>query len=410
MNAELISVGTELLLGEILNSDAKFLAEELALLGINVYYQTVVGDNKSRLKDTLHQALSRSDIVITSGGLGPTDDDLTKEVIAEVFEKELILDDESLKRIKDYYAAQSKEMPKSNIKQAMLPKDAIILENNNGTAPGCIIEDKGKAVIMLPGPPDELTKMFSESVVPYLLNKSKGKIYQKTLKLFGIGESKAAEMLKDLMDNNDGFTLAPYAETAGVRLRLATYSNKKEEAEKILKKANEEIFYRLGEYIYSKEDKSLPETVVDLLIEKNLKISAAESCTGGMFSKMIVDIPGSSQILDESIVTYSNSAKEKYLNVKKETLETFGAVSEETAREMAEGIQKAAKSHIGVGITGIAGPEGGTKDKPVGLVYVAVKCEEDIFVRKLLLKGNREKVRYTACLNAFDMILKAFKK
>lgn len=410
MNAELISVGTELLLGEILNSDAKYLSEELAMLGINLYYQTVVGDNIGRLEDTLGLSLSRSDIVITSGGLGPTDDDLTKEVIARAFGKELILDEVSLKRIKDYYASQNREMPRSNIKQAMLPKGAIILENNHGTAPGCIIEDGDKTVIMLPGPPDELTKMFSESVKPYLLKKSQGAIYQKTLKLFGIGESKAAEMLKDLMDNNDGFTLAPYAETAGVRLRLAAYAKEKDEAEKILNNAKERIFERLGEYIYSQEDKSLPETVVEILIDKNLKISAAESCTGGMFTKMIVDIPGSSEILDESVVTYSNNAKEKYLNVKKETLNNYGAVSEETAKEMAEGIQKAAKSNIGVGITGIAGPGGGTKDKPQGLVYVAVKCEDELFVRKLLLKGSREKVRYTACLNAFDMILKAYKK
>ena len=406
MNAELLSVGTELLLGEILNTDVKFLAEELSVLGINVYYQTVVGDNRERLKNALELALSRADIVIASGGLGPTPDDLTKEVIAETMEEELVLDEASLDAIKDYYKKVKREMPKSNIKQAMMPEHCRILYNNNGTAPGCIIEKNGKIVVMLPGPPNELVPMFKESVRPYLEEKSGGMIYTETLKLFGIGESKVAEILNDMMENSKNPTLAPYAETAGVRLRLAAFAKDCEEGKRIIADAKNKIKDLVGEYIYAEEDKTLPETVVELLIEKNLKISAAESCTGGMFSKMIVDIPGCSGILDESFVTYANEAKIKYLGVKKETLDKYGAVSEQTATEMAEGVLKNTGADIGVGITGIAGPDGGTAEKPVGLVYVGVSVKGRTKVRELNLKGNREKVRYTAALNAFDMIFK----
>jgi len=409
MNAELLSVGTELLLGEILNTDAKFLAEELSVLGINVYYQTVVGDNKERLKNALELALSRADLVIASGGLGPTPDDLTKEVIAETMGEGLVLDEESFDRIKKYFNKVQREMPQSNIKQAMMPENCIILKNNNGTAPGCIIEKNSKIVVMLPGPPHELVAMFNESVKPYLMEKSEGMLYSETLKLFGIGESKAAEILQDMMESKNP-TLAPYAETAGLRLRLTAFAKNKKEGEMLLKEAKTKIYEKLGEYIYAEGDATLPETVTKMLIDKKITISAAESCTGGMFTKMIVDISGSSEILSESIVTYANSAKEKYLGVEHETLEKYGAVSEETARQMAEGIRKAANSDIGVGITGIAGPGGGTKEKPVGLVYVGVSCKEETVVKKLTLSGNREKVRYSAALNAFDIVYKILKR
>ena len=409
MNAELLSVGTELLLGEILNTDAKYLSEELSALGINVYYQTVVGDNRERLKNALDAALLRADIVIASGGLGPTPDDLTKEVIAEAMGEELILDDASLEEIKKYYKKTKRVMPKSNIKQAMLPKNGIVLPNNNGTAPGCIIEKDGKIVVMLPGPPNELKPMFEESVKPYFAQKSDGALYSETLKIFGIGESNVAEILHDMMEKGTNPTLAPYAETAGVRLRLAARAKSESEVKEIMKSAKQDIFAKLGDYIYAEEDKSLPETVFECIRDKKLTVSAAESCTGGMFAKMIVDIPGSSEILNESIVTYSNEAKKKYLGVKAETLDKFGAVSAETAKEMAEGIKKAAAADIGVGITGIAGPDGGTAEKPVGLVYAAVSYRGKTEVKELNLSGSREKVRYAAALNAFWMILKILK-
>lgn len=409
MNAELLSVGTELLLGEILNTDVKFLAEELSVLGINVYYQTVVGDNRERLKSALELALSRADLVIASGGLGPTPDDLTKEVIAETMDEKLVLDQNSLNAITEYHKKLRREMPESNRKQAMLPENCVILPNSNGTAPGCIIEKNGKTVVMLPGPPNELKPMFNESVKPYLMKKSDGMLYSETIKIFGIGESKVAEMLKDMMERGTNPTLAPYAETAGVRLRLTAFAKSCDEGRKIIKDAKKRIFDELGEYIYAEEDKSINEVAVEMMKLKGLKISAAESCTGGMFSKMIVDIPGSSEILNESVVTYSNEAKEKYLGVKKSTLDEFGAVSRETAAQMAEGIAEAAGADIGVGITGIAGPDGGSGQKPVGLVYAAVSYKGKVSVRELFLNGNREKVRYSACLNAFDMIIREIK-
>lgn len=409
MNAELISVGTEILLGEILNTDAKFLSERLSSLGINVYYQTVVGDNKIRLAQSLKDALSRADAVIVSGGLGPTPDDLTKETIAEVTDETLVLDTDSMKAIEDYFAKTGREMPKSNIKQAMMPKNCIILKNNNGTAPGCIIEKNGKIVVMLPGPPNELEPMFKESVEPYLRKKTGGTLYSHTFKLFGIGEAKVAEIFRDMMEKGENPTLAPYAETAGVRLRLASYAENKEEAEKIISEARKRIISEVGEYIYSEEDKTLPETVVEILAERKMTVSAGESCTGGMFAKMIVDVPGCSAILNESFVTYSNEAKRKYLGVKKETLDKYGAVSEDVAKEMAEGAAKNTGADIGVGITGIAGPDGGSEEKPVGLVYAAVCINGEMEVRRLNLCGNREKVRYSSALNAFDMIFKRLK-
>lgn len=404
MNAEIISVGTELLLGEILNTDAKFLAEELSVLGINVYYQTVVGDNRQRLKNALALAFSRADLVIASGGLGPTPDDLTKEVIAEAMGEKLVLDEESLHSIMEYHRRMKREMPESNKKQAMMPEHGMILPNGNGTAPGCIIEKDDKIAIMLPGPPSELMPMFREYVKPYLLKKSEGMLYSETIKIFGIGESRVAEMFQDMMEKGTNPTLAPYAETAGVRLRLTAFAKNAAEGTKIMAEAKKRIIDELGEYIYAEEDKTLPQVVVERLRAEGLHAAAAESCTGGMFAKMIVDIPGCSEVLNESIVTYSNEAKMKYLSVRKETLSHFGAVSRETAVEMAEGICEAAKSDVGVGITGIAGPDGGSAEKPVGLVYIAVKYKEMLTVRELFLSGDRERIRYTACLNAFDMI------
>lgn len=404
MNVEILSVGTELLLGEILNTDAKFMAEELSIIGMNVYYQTVVGDNRARLENALKIAMSRADIVIASGGLGPTPDDLTKEVIAEAMGEKLVCDKESLESMELYFSEQGREMPENNKKQAMLPENGIILKNNNGTAPGAIIEKDGKAVIMLPGPPSELEPMFRESVIPYLKEKSGSVLYSETLKIFGMGESKVAEILNDMMEKNTNPTVAPYAETAGVRLRITSSGKEISECRKAAEETKEKIKSLIGEYIYAEENISLAEAVVKKLIEKKLTIASAESCTGGMFAKMIVDVPGCSEILGESIVTYSNEAKMKYLGVKKETLEKFGAVSAETAKEMAEGIRAAAESDIGVSFTGIAGPDGGTAEKPVGLVYMAVAHSGGTEVKKLMIKGSRDKVRYVSCLNAFDSV------
>lgn len=408
MNAELISVGTEILLGEILNTDAQFLSAELSKIGIDVYHQTVVGDNANRLKEALSLASSRADIIIASGGLGPTPDDITKEVIAEFMGEKLKLHPESLKRMEDYFKKLNRSMVESNKKQAMMPENSIVLNNNCGTAPGCIIEKNKKTVIMLPGPPSELTQMFKESVVPYLEKKTQGKLYTKTFHIFGIGESKVAEIFSELMEKGMNPSVAPYAKTGEVHLRLAVKAENEKEAQEALDKTSKHIRSEIGEYIYSEDGKNLNEVLADLLIKNKKTISFAESCTGGMASKMLTDVSGVSEVFCESYVTYANEAKERILGVKHETIEKNGVVSCDVAREMAEGVRRVSSSDIGVGITGIAGPDGETDEKPVGLVYVAVSTEDKTEVKELRLNGNRDRIRYTTCLNVFDMIIKLF--
>ena len=409
MNAELLSVGTEILLGEILNTDAQFLSQGLSKLGIDTFYETVVGDNKERLKDALELSLSRADIVIASGGLGPTPDDLTKEVIAEVMGEKLVLHEESLKRMKEYFKKSNREMPESNKKQAMMPENSIILENNCGTAPGCIIEKDGKIVIMLPGPPNELTAMYEESVEPYLLKLTEQKLFTKTFHIFGIGESKVAEMFSDLMEKGTNPSVAPYAKTSEVHLRLAIKAKDESEAKELMSETENRIKGELGDYIYSEDGKNLNEALVNILKENNHKISVAESCTGGLLAKLITDVSGASQVFLESYVTYSNEAKQKILGVSGDTLKNYGAVSEQTAREMAEGVKKISGADIGVGITGVAGPKCSEK-KPVGLVYIAISTDDETEVIKLNLTGNRDRIRYVTCLNVFDRIRRKYIK
>lgn len=406
MNAEIISVGTELLLGEILNTDARFLAAELSELGINVFYQTVVGDNRGRLIDAVRTAAERSDIIIVSGGLGPTQDDITKEVICEYLNKELVLHEESLKRMEEYLKRKGLNTVKCNRKQAMLPKGCIVLPNNCGTAPGCIIEENGKTAIMLPGPPHELEAMYTESVKPYLIKKSEDIIYSENLKIFGMGESKVSELLNKYISDYTNPTVAPYAETPGVRLRITAKCKSEDDGKRMVGEVKKEIKDILGDVIYSDKGETLPEAVVHMLTEKGLKISSAESCTGGLFAKLITDIPGSSAVLDESYVTYANEAKTKILGVRPQTLEKYGAVSEQTAREMADGLYNVTKSSICAVFTGIAGPGGGTVEKPVGLVYTGVCINGKTDVYKLQLSGSRDKIRYQACLEVFDLIRK----
>lgn len=407
MNAEIISVGTELLLGEILNTDAKFLAQELSELGINVYYQTVVGDNKQRLLDAVEAAAQRSDIIITSGGLGPTQDDITKEVLSEFFKKELVLDEESLLRMENYLKRKNLSEVKCNRKQAMLPKNCIVLPNNCGTAPGCIIEDNGKTAIMLPGPPHELEAMYTESVKPYLVKKSDTMLYSQNLKIMGIGESKVSELLNKYISEYTNPTVAPYAESPGVRLRITAKCSTEDKGKKLIEPVKNEIRSILGDAVYSESNETLPERIVHILAEKGMTISAAESCTGGMFAKMITDIPGSSSVLNESYVTYANEAKTKILGVRPETLEKYGAVSEQTAKEMADGLYRVSKSNVCAVFTGIAGPDGGTAEKPVGLVYTGVCINGITTVYKLQLSGSRDKIRTQACIEVFNIIRKS---
>lgn len=402
---ELISVGTEILMGNIINTNAAFLAEQCVKLGLNCYYQDVVGDNADRLKNTIETALSRADIVILGGGLGPTQDDLTKETAAECMGRKLYLDEASKDAISDYFARTGRTPTDNNWKQAMMPEGCIIMPNNNGTAPGCIIADpeNNKHVILLPGPPEELKLMFAESVEPYLRSLMPGTIYSRTVKICGIGESRAESMIEDLIDAQTNPTIATYAKTGEVHIRVSASAEDEQAAKKLVKPVVKQLKERFGEYIYTtEEDVSLEKAVVDLLIGNDLTVSTVESCTGGLLAGRLVNVPGVSDVFKSGFVTYSNKAKRRLAGVKKSTLDKYGAVSKQTAAEMVKGIAALSKCDVAVATTGIAGPDGGTDEKPVGLVYIACNVCGNVTVKERQFNGTRQKIRdntVTAALN-----------
>lgn len=404
MKCEILAVGTELLLGDILNTDAQYISKRLADMGINVYRQSVVGDNEKRLLDAYEHAFKECDMVITSGGLGPTKDDLTKEVGAKYFGKQLVLDQTSLDRIYDYFNRMNIPVNEGNKKQAYLPEGCIILENNNGTAPGCIIEEKGKVLIMLPGPPKELCPMFEESVVPYLSKFQEGVLYSEIVRICGIGEGHMAEKIGDIIDSQTNPTVAPYAKDGQVILRITARAKSDEEAKKMISPIKKQIYDRLGDDIYGEGENDIEDIIGEKLVQKKLTISTAESCTGGLLAGRLINYPGISKVFMQGAVTYSNEAKMQRLGVKKETLEAYGAVSPQTAVEMARGIAETSGCDIGVSTTGIAGPTGGTKDKPVGLVYVGLYVKGKTSFKRLDISGSRRKVRDTAVIKALDFL------
>lgn len=408
MIAEIVCVGTELLMGQVLNTDAKFMASRLADLGVNLYYQVTVGDNPKRLRDTLKNALERSDVVITSGGLGPTGDDLTKETAAALLGLTLEYDPASVKMLEDRFRAFGKEMTPNNLKQAMFPKESIILPNPNGTAPGCIMEKDGKAIILLPGPPRELFPMFTNSVMPYLEKRSNTKLYSRVLRIFGMGESTLEYTLKDLIEAQTNPTIAPYALLSEVTLRITARCKDAEEGERLIAPVVDEIKRRIGDVIYSFDDEPLEKVCADLLTENHKTLSVAESCTGGMIASTLVGIPGSSKWFLEGAVTYSNEAKMRRLGVAETTLAQFGAVSYQTAKEMAEGMRRTSGSDYALVTTGIAGPDGGTPEKPVGLVYIALAAPDGTDVKEFRFTGDRAKIRHNTMLNALDFLRRKF--
>lgn len=403
MKAEIISVGTEILLGDIVNTNSQFLAKELAALGIEVYHQSTVGDNKQRLLECFDESLKRSDLVITTGGLGPTGDDMTKETAAEYFGQELELHKPSLEVLESFFVKTGKKMAKNNMKQVYFPKDAIVLKNNNGTAPGAILKKDDKSIIVLPGPPREMKAMFNESVKPYLQQFTNEMLVSKTLRLYGIGESNLELEILDIIDEQTNPTVALYAKELEVTIRITAKAKNEELAFELIKPVEEKIKDRVGKYVYTEGDISVSEgesaledAVSKLLVEKNLTIAVAESCTGGLVSSSLINYPGISSVFLEGCVTYSNEAKIKRLGVKKETLEEFGAVSEQTAIEMAEGVSKGLGANIGISTTGVAGPGGGTEEKPVGLVYTAIYINGKTIVKKNIFNGDRRKIRLRA--------------
>lgn len=405
MTAEIICVGTELLLGNIVNTNAAFLSEKLAYLGINCYFQTVVGDNRDRLLSVINTALSRADILIFSGGLGPTEDDLTKETVAEALGKKLIRDKKAEQEIADYFALRGRIPTDNNWKQADVIEGCEILYNKNGTAPGIFVSEGEKTVILLPGPPLELKSMFTDSVMPKLQQKCGQVFYSETVKIVGPGESSVETQILDMLDTQDNPTIAPYAKTGEVHLRVTARAKDEKEAREKTAPVVEELYRRFGNAVYTTDaDETLEMALTKLLIKKKYTMTTAESCTGGMIAARMVNAPGVSAVLKSGFITYANEAKEELLGVSHDTLEKFGAVSRETAEEMAEGAAKAAHTDAAVAVTGIAGPDGGTKEKPVGLVYIGVNVRGNVEVREYHFSGSRQKIRESVTAAALTFL------
>lgn len=408
MDAEIIGVGSELLLGQIANTDAQYISQKLSQLGINVFFHTVVGDNNKRLKEVLKIAVSRADLIITTGGLGPTMDDLTKETIAEFLGIPMELHQPSVKQIEEYFAKRGRTVSQNNYKQAYFPKGSIVLPNNKGTAPGAILEHNNKIFIILPGPPRELQPMFEEHVIPYLESKSSEKIISRVLKIYGIGESDMEEKIKDLLINQSNPTIAPLAGASELTIRLTAKTSRNEDPYKLIQPVEQKIRERLGDVVYGVDDDTLESVVVNLLIESGKTIATAESCTGGLIAERITSIPGASQVFLQGVVAYSNQSKIERLKVSKDTLAKYGAVSHQTAEEMVKGIIETSGADIGVAVTGIAGPGGGSKDKPVGLVYIGIGDKRGFLcVKKYNLLGDRKRVQQSSASLALDSIRRA---
>ncbi len=404
MNTEIIAVGSELLLGQIVNTNAQFISCSLSDLGINVYYHTVVGDNRNRFMEALKIASKRADLIITTGGLGPTMDDLTKETIVDFLGLKLTLHEPSAQAIREYFKKRGRTLTENNLKQAMFPEEAIVLPNKHGTAPGAIIEKDDKIYIMLPGPPYELQPMFINYVMPYLAERENQRIFSAVLRIYGIGESAVEEAIKDLLLNQTVTTIAPLASYGEVTLRLTVKCRRDQDPLEFIKPVEDEIRRRLGTAVYGIDDQSLEMVVAKLLEEKGMTLAIAESCTGGLIGNMLTDVPGISKNFLEGAVTYSNEAKIKRLGVRPETLERYGAVSRETAREMAMGIVDTTGADIGLAVTGIAGPGGGTAQKPVGLVYIAIAMNGNAEVEEFRFIGGRKRIKNSTAKQALDML------
>ena len=413
--AEILCVGTELLLGDIVNTNAAFLSQRLAELGICVYRHTAVGDNPERLKNALDTALASSDLVITSGGLGPTYDDLTKETVADCFGLPLELHAPSLERIKEYFTRTGRAMPPNNEKQAMMPRGAQIFDNDYGTAPSCAVYDESnnKTVIMLPGPPGELMPIFNEKVAPYLRERSNAVLVSKNVHIFGMGESAVEEKIKSVMTDSQNPTVAPYCKEGEVRLRVTAKADSKDEASSMCDATVSLILdSEVGKYVYGIDTESLEKALVDALHRHGLTLCCAESCTGGLIAQRVTSVAGCSDVFFGGCVTYTNEMKMRLLGVSDKTLAEYGAVSSQTAMEMARGARERMGADIAVSATGLAGPTGGTPDTPVGTVYIGVSTKNGDSFRKLSLSAmrSREYIRKVSASHALDMAIKAIQQ
>ncbi|MDO4870403.1 MAG: competence/damage-inducible protein A [Bacillota bacterium] len=412
MKAALLSVGTELLLGEITNTNVVYLSRELNTLGIDVMYHYTVGDNPQRLAEMLEMAFLDCDLIITTGGLGPTQDDMTKEIVCQVMGDELELKEDILTDIKKRMLAYKTHMTDNNIKQAEMPKRAVIFYNDAGTAPGFALartapdgSDRRQYVACMPGPPREMKRMFEKSVRPWLEKMSDGVLVYKELRIFGIGESDLETRLLPLINGQTDPTLATYAKDGECSVRVASKRETAEDAAKAVEEMIRKVDEIVGDSVYSHDNEELVQVVAAKLLERGMTISCAESCTGGMFAAALTDIPGISECFDRGLVTYSNKAKIEELGVRPETLETFGAVSQETALEMASGVRSVSGTDIGISVTGVAGPGGGTEEKPVGLAYIGLDINGRTSCRKIDRRINdRRRNRQYSLLSMLDMI------
>lgn len=405
MNCEILNIGTELLLGDILNTNAQFLCKELATIGINVKNVTTVGDNEERITSSLKYALEENDIVITTGGLGPTADDLTKEVCSKALGVSLYKDEKSFQNMCEYFNKFNRPMPQTNEKQALMPEGSTVFENECGTAPGCAIEKDGKIVIMLPGPPSEIKPMFNNHIRPFLQKFSDSVIVSCNVRTFGIGESKLAESVTDLLEKSNP-TVAPYAKAGEAYLRVTAKSSTQEKAQEMLKPVIDRLYEQLGSLIYSTDKDSIEQRVVELLQKNNMTLSIAESCTGGYVAKRLTDVAGSSSVFECGIVSYSNRIKNEVLGVNKDTLCKFTAVSPQVACEMSKGVLKLSGSSISVSTTGIAGPQSDGTGTPAGISFISLSDGENTWYYKLNtgIDNQRDYNRFLTASHAFNMI------
>lgn len=404
MIAEILCIGTEILIGDIVNTNATYISKRLSEHGFDVLYHSVCGDNKTRLEETIKHALTRCDLLITTGGLGPTYDDISMELCAKALGLSMYTDERVVEQLKGYFSKTGRVMTENNLKQALVPEGATVLMNDFGTAPGIAVEKDGKVLIMLPGPPREMKPMLDNQVLPFLSKYTDHVLFSSNVNIIGMGESSVEEKLYDLMTTSKNPTLAPYVNDGEVRVRVTGSGKNENEAKEIVAQTVELVKSTLGKVVYDVDSKSVEHSLVKLLIEKKKTISTCESCTGGLVSAALTEVPGSSEVFGFGICTYANEAKMKLVGVKEETLAAFGAVSEQTAMEMAEGIRRLSGSDIALSLTGIAGPGGGTEEKPVGLVYLGVSVGEKTYAKKMLLgqhaTRDREYIRKLAVKNA----------
>ncbi len=409
MIAEILCIGTELLIGDIVNTNSAYLSKRLSEHGFDVLYHSVCGDNKERIEQTVKHAFTRCDLLVTTGGLGPTYDDISMELCAKALGLSMYTDERVVEKLKQYFAKTGRVMTDNNLKQALVPEGATVLMNDCGTAPGIALEKDGKVLVMLPGPPREMKPMFENQVLPYLSVYSDYVLVSSNINIIGMGESSVEDKLRDLMVNSTNPTLAPYVNEGEVRVRVTASGKTKDEAKSIVEKTVNEVKRILGKVVYDVDSPSIEYSLVKHLIKKKKTISTCESCTGGLVSAAITAVPGSSEVFGYGVCTYANEAKMSLVGVKNETLDAYGAVSEQTAKEMADGVRKLSGSDIAVSLTGIAGPGGGTPEKPVGLVYLGVSAGNKLYAKKMLLgqhsAPDREYIRKLAVKNALKTAL-----